>query len=133
MGADVRFVAGEGPEIASVNTRTALDQLIPVPMHGQSVAEAVSTARAQMNREGFNNTPLIGFAGAPFTVACYMIQGNGRNHDFPNVLHVAQSDPEFFSKVLDRITEATIPYLWQTQLFDSWAGLYRHQILTIGL
>jgi len=76
------------------------------------------------------STALIGFAGAPWTVATYMVEG-GSSRDFATVRRWALSEPESFGDLIDGITEATIRYLADqitagaevVQLFDSWAGV----------
>jgi uroporphyrinogen decarboxylase len=73
---------------------------------------------------------LIGFAGSPFTVACYMVDGRG-GKDFPVTRGLAYSDPTFFARLIRLLTEATAEYLCAQveagaevlMLFDSWAGL----------
>ncbi len=80
--------------------------------------------------EGLSDTTLIGFAGSPFTVACYMVEGGG-SRDFAATRSMAFGDPALFTNLLDVITEATISYLAGqieagaevVMLFDSWAGV----------
>ena len=75
-------------------------------------------------------TALIGFAGAPWTVATYMVEG-GNSRDFANVRGWGLTDPDGFSQLIDLVTEATAAYLCRQveegaevlQLFDSWAGV----------
>ena len=75
-------------------------------------------------------TALIGFAGGPFTVACYMIEGGG-SKDFAATRQMAYQDPDLFGRLMDVLTEATIDYLLAqiaagaevAMLFDSWAGV----------
>ena len=89
------------------------------------VGEAVSRARAGLTAE----TALIGFAGAPWTVATYMIEG-GTSRDFHRVKTLAYRDPGRFSALIETIAEATVAFLAlqieagveAVQLFDSWAG-----------
>jgi len=77
-----------------------------------------------------SSTTLIGFAGAPWTVATYMVEG-GTSRDFAIVRRWALGDPESFAELIDQVTEATIRYLAAqiaagaeaVQLFDSWAGV----------
>jgi uroporphyrinogen decarboxylase len=84
-----------------------------------------------LDQEGFSTIPLIGFAGAPWTVACYMIQGHGHDRQFSNVRTRAEADPNFIDHVLSTIIQSTIPYLvgqikhgaGVIQIFDSWAGI----------
>jgi uroporphyrinogen decarboxylase len=80
--------------------------------------------------EGFAHTCLIGFAGAPFTVACYMIEGGG-SRDFAAVRSMAFGEPGLFGSLMDVLIEATVSYLSAQaeagaevlMLFDSWAGV----------
>jgi uroporphyrinogen decarboxylase len=75
-------------------------------------------------------TALIGFAGGPFTVACYMIEGGG-SRDFAATRQMAYDDPDLFGRLMQVLTEATIDYLLAqiaagaeaVMLFDSWAGV----------
>ncbi|MDE2007234.1 MAG: uroporphyrinogen decarboxylase, partial [Rhodospirillales bacterium] len=90
----------------------------------------VCGVRAGLAREGFPGTALIGFAGAPFTVACYMVDGHGGG-EFPATRRMAHAEPELFAALIETLTEATIAYLLAQaeagaealMLFDSWAGL----------
>jgi uroporphyrinogen decarboxylase len=92
--------------------------------------ETVRRARAALSAEGFDTTALIGFAGAPFTVACYMVEGGG-SRDFAATRAMAYADPALFGGLMDLLTEATIDYLAAQveagaealMLFDSWAGV----------
>ena len=80
--------------------------------------------------EGVGDAALIGFAGAPFTVACYMIEGGG-SKDFTATRLMAHADPALFGDLMEVLTAATIEYLSAQaaagaealMLFDSWAGL----------
>jgi uroporphyrinogen decarboxylase len=97
--------------------------------------------RAGLREEGMDATALIGFAGAPFTVACYMIEGGG-SKDFARVRTMAYAQPALFDRLMAVLTEATITYLAAqieagaeaVMLFDSWAGvlspaLFRHHVI----
>jgi uroporphyrinogen decarboxylase len=92
--------------------------------------ETVRLVRAGLSAEGFGETTLIGFAGAPFTVACYMVEGGG-SKDFAHVRGMAYAQPELFKRLIDVLTEASIEYLSAQvtagaevlMLFDSWAGV----------
>ncbi len=82
-----------------------------------------------LNRELGPDVPVLGFAAAPWTLACYMIQGHGKD-GFPAAKAVLRSDPELFRSLLDRIARATAVYLRAqiaagasaVQLFDTWVG-----------
>lgn len=113
----------EGPRlepISDVGALRALDAAMLSP-----VAEAARRVRAELPER----VALIGFAGAPWTVATYMVEG-GTSRDFQRVKTWAYRDPAGFSELIERIAEATIEFLAlqieggveAVQLFDSWAG-----------
>ncbi|MFI4947558.1 MAG: uroporphyrinogen decarboxylase [Alphaproteobacteria bacterium] len=91
-----------------------------------AVYETVRRSRASLPRE----TALIGFAGSPWTVATYMVEG-GASRDFRRIKAWAYRDPQGFAALIDLIVEATVAYLSEqitagadvVQLFDSWAGI----------
>ncbi len=131
MGRSVRFAEGEGP---------VLEPLSPADVEGLEVDavdgfcapvyETVRGVRAGLAREGFDDTALIGFAGAPWTVACYMVEGRA-SRGFDRARLWALSDPETFQRLMDKIVSATVVYLCgqvragaqALQIFDSWGGL----------
>ncbi len=114
--------------------RTAADvQALRVPDPLQSmgfVMEAVASIRAAVPRD----KALLGFAGAPFTLATYMIEGGG-SRDFPHAKSLMFNDPVAFRDLLERIADTVAPYLSAqidagadaVQLFDTWAGLLSPQ------
>jgi uroporphyrinogen decarboxylase len=111
--------------------QAGLDALEPAGF-ADRVAPVIETVRrvTAALRDHHPATALIGFAGAPFTVACYMVEGGG-SRDHAEVRGLAYRDPALFARLIDRLTEATIDYLaWQAEagaealmLFDSWAGV----------
>jgi len=128
MGAPFEFAKGEGPVIhAPVRDRAAVDNLrIVDPKEGLGyVLEAVKLLRREL--EG--KTPLIGFAGAPFTVASYLIEG-GKSADYRRTKLMMWSEPQLFSDLMAKISETIRLYLraqveagaQAVQLFDSWVG-----------
>jgi len=128
LGADVWFVTGEGPRLSTITTADDLAKLGPVDEVDATLSpiyETVKILAAELPRE----TTLIGFAGAPWTVATYMIAGRGTPDQGPAHALMAQN-PAVFDALMDRITEATIHYLSAqimagaevVKLFDSWAG-----------
>ncbi len=127
LGQKLRFAEGEGPRLERIDGLAGLEALDPAALRQgtEPVMETVSRVRAELPPE----TTLIGFAGSPFTVACYMIDGRGG--DFPLTREVAYADPALLAAVIETVTTATIDYLsWQIEagadcvmLFDSWAGL----------
>jgi len=132
LGHGLAFKEGEGPVLPPLRDRAALEALHPdrVPEAVVPVMETVRRVRAELAAEGFDRTALIGFAGAPFTVACYMVEGGG-SRDFAATRALAYADPALFGALMDRLTEATITYLSMQadagaevlMLFDSWAGV----------
>ena len=127
LGRSVRFVQGEGPkldpispsEIAKLDPQTVLSELGPV-------YETVSSIRSSLPDE----TTLLGFCGAPWTVATYMIAGHGTPDQAPARLF-ARREPEAFKALIDVLVEASVLYLIEqfkagadaVQIFDSWAGV----------
>jgi len=86
--------------------------------------------RSGLVTEGFGDTTLIGFAGAPFTVACYMVEGSG-SRDFAATRTLAWQNPSLFDRIMELLIESTVTYLSAQaeagaealMLFDSWAGV----------
>ena len=127
LGQKVSFVPGKGPVLEELDL-TALNP-DNVHKHLDPVYEAVSLIRSQLDKEGFNDTTLIGFAGSPFTVATYMIEGSG-SKDFMQFKKYLYGSTEQFEKLIDILVESTAQYLIAQikagaeviQLFESWAG-----------
>ncbi|MGL4637973.1 MAG: uroporphyrinogen decarboxylase [Beijerinckiaceae bacterium] len=125
---NVRFVEGEGPEMDPITDPIVIDQLQAVydPTVLLPVYEAVKGVRANLPAE----TALIGFCGAPWTVATYMIAGKGTKDQAPARLF-AYRYPQAFSKLLDLIADVSITHLVAqidagadtVQIFDSWSGV----------
>jgi uroporphyrinogen decarboxylase len=132
LGHGLAFKEGEGPVLPKLRDEAGVTALDPgrLTEKTQPVMEAVRRVRAGLVAEGFGATALIGFAGAPFTVACYMVEGGG-SKDFAAVRGMAYAQPELFARLMDTLTEATITYLSAQveagaevlMLFDSWAGV----------
>ena len=130
MGMGLEFTNGEGPVFAfplnsvenfkRLNTRN-------LNMHLEFVHEAIRLCVKELPKD----FPLLGFAGAPFTVACYMIAGGSSQKAFHEVKAMAWKNPQLFQDILTLITVATTDYLTEQfkagvtaiQLFDTWAGL----------
>ena len=128
LGADLWFVPGEGPRLSTVTAQGDFDALKPAEVVHETLAPVYETLRI-LTRELPAETALIGFAGAPWTVATYMIAGQGTPDQAPaHALMAAQ--PALFDALIARITAATIEYLSAqiaagaevVKLFDSWAG-----------
>lgn len=128
LGADLRFVEGEGPRLSTITSAADLARLKPVEAIHETLAPIYETVR-RLRGELPVETTLIGFAGAPWTVATYMIAGRGTPDQAP-ARRLMYGDPAVFGALIDRITEATILYLLAqieagaevVKLFDSWAG-----------
>jgi uroporphyrinogen decarboxylase len=126
LGQDLRFEAGEGPVLGKLE-RLGFERFDAVM---QPVYDAVSLIKAQLAVEGFDNTALIGFAGAPWTVAIYMVEGGG-SKDFMAVKAMAYGRRAEFQALIDMLVEATARYLIAqieagaeaVKIFDSWAGV----------
>lgn len=128
LGLDLWFVTGEGPRLSTVTDAAQVAALKPVDAIHDVLHPIYDTVRI-LARELPPQTTLIGFAGAPWTVATYMIAGRGTPDQGPAHAFKA-ADRAAFSALIDRITDATIAYLSAqidagaevVKLFDSWAG-----------
>lgn len=128
LGADLWFVTGEGPRLSTVTSASDLARLKPADQVDAQLAPVYETLRI-LSRELPRETALIGFAGAPWTVATYMIAGRGTPDQGPAHAFKA-ADRAAFSALIDRIALGTIEYLSAqiqagaevVKLFDSWAG-----------
>ncbi|MGB1023241.1 MAG: uroporphyrinogen decarboxylase [Paracoccaceae bacterium] len=128
LGADLWFVTSEGPRLSTI---TGPDGLKPlkgkddIHDHLAPVYETVKILSQELPKE----TTLIGFAGAPWTVATYMIAGRGTPDQAP-AHKLRQEDPATFDALINLLTDATIEYLSKqveagaevVKIFDSWAG-----------
>ncbi|RWR33447.1 uroporphyrinogen decarboxylase [Sinirhodobacter populi] len=128
LGADLWFETGEGPRLSTTTTPEALRALKGRDDIHDTLAPIYETVKI-LRRELPGETTLIGFAGAPWTVATYMIAGRGTPDQGPaHALKAA--DRATFAGLIDLLTEATIEYLSKqveagaevVKLFDSWAG-----------
>ena len=136
LGADLWFETGEGPRLSTITSLAGVRALRPVEAIHDTLAPVYETVRI-LARELPPDTTLIGFAGAPWTVATYMIAGRGTPDQGPaHALKAA--DRAAFVALIECITAATIDYLsMQVQagaevikLFDSWAGSLKGQDFT---
>ncbi|QYE36703.1 uroporphyrinogen decarboxylase [Polymorphobacter sp. PAMC 29334] len=125
MGQDLTFGVGEGPRLMPALLDGAFDSLIPAPERFAPIYDTVRRVKAALSPE----TALIGFAGSPWTVATYMVAGQGsKDHEIARRL--AYRDPSAFGALIDRIVAVTVDYLsgqidagaQTVQLFDSWSG-----------
>ncbi len=128
LGAELWFETGEGPRLSTITTPAEMDRLKPADAIHEHLAPVYETMRI-LARELPAETALIGFAGAPWTVATYMIAGRGTPDQGPAHRLMAE-DRATFDALMGRITDATIEYLSAQidagaeviKLFDSWAG-----------
>ncbi|MDR7273532.1 uroporphyrinogen decarboxylase [Catenuloplanes atrovinosus] len=137
-GIDLEIVAGTGPVIAEpIRDAADVDRLRPITVDDVSfVDEAVRLLTAELGA-----TPLIGFAGAPFTLASYLVEG-GPSRTYTRTKAMMYGAPELWNALLDRLADITLEFLRvqiaagvsAVQLFDSWAGAlseadYRRYVL----
>jgi uroporphyrinogen decarboxylase len=131
LGRDLSFAEGHGPVLEPLRLAhevSALDE------HGflrrvEPVLETIGRLREKLAEES-PGTALIGFVGAPFTVACYMIEGGG-SKDFATARGLAAREPAMFGRLIERLTETSSTYLLAqikagaeaVMIFDSWSGL----------
>jgi uroporphyrinogen decarboxylase len=142
MGMELSFGVGEGPKLAppirdaqGVARLSTFDPKDKVPFLLEAIRRVVDGLPAASKLAGDQgqgdggDVPLIGFAGAPFTVSCYAVEGEGSKH-FVEVKKLMGSAPEVFHALLDKFVAGTIPYLQAQveagcrvlQIFDTWAG-----------
>lgn len=128
MGIKLEFAKNEGPVISNpVRTRKDIDavRVIDPQEHVPYLLEAIKMVKKELN----GKVPLIGFSGAPFTLASYIIEGEG-SRNYVNTKKLMYSDPEGWKILMDKITDVVIVYLkaqieagaQAVQLFDSWVG-----------
>ncbi|MEX0594271.1 MAG: uroporphyrinogen decarboxylase [Balneolaceae bacterium] len=129
LGIDVELIPGRGPVLEN-RIESASDALKiearDIPEKLRYVMDAMNLTRHELG----GRVPLIGFAGAPWTLFCYMIQGEG-SRDFHRAKAFLYQEPKAAAHLLDQLTDATIDYLnaqvaagaQAVQLFDSWAGI----------
>ena len=125
MGQDLEFLAGEGPHLSPRLVDAALSSLHAVPQRLSPIYDTVKLVRAQLPAD----KTMLGFAGSPWTIATYMVNGEG-SRDQHETRAMAYRDREGFQAIIDAIVTVTVDYLAgqvlagaeAVQLFDSWAG-----------
>lgn len=132
LGQGLSFVEGEGPKLDPIRDIAGAAKLNFKNFDGvlSPVYETVKKVRSGLEAEGFGGATMIGFAGAPWTVACYMVEG-GSSRDFHEIKLLAYRNPEVLEAIMDILVEGTAAYLIQQiragaeviQIFDSWAGV----------
>lgn len=127
MGQAVSFESGAGPRLDAIETPDAIDRLTPFDAEKLApVFETIDRVKTALPPD----VAFIGFCGAPWTVASYMIAGHGTPDQAPARLF-AFRHPEAFARLIDRLVEASVDYLIRqidagvevVQIFDSWAGV----------
>jgi len=129
LGAPFEFAAGEGPVIHTpVRDKAGVDKLrLFAPEEGLGyVLAAIRMIRKELD----GKTPLIGFAGAPFTLASYLIEGGGKSKDYAITKRLMYREPAVWHALMEKLSEMTRRYLLAqveagaqaVQLFDSWIG-----------
>ncbi|HSJ79240.1 MAG TPA: uroporphyrinogen decarboxylase [Erythrobacter sp.] len=125
LGQDLQFLAGEGPHLSPRLVDATLASLTPAPHHFQPVWDTVRRTRAALP----DGVTMLGFIGSPWTVATYMVAGEGsKDHHLARAM--AYRDPQAFGEIIQAIVDSSITYLSgqidagaeAVQLFDSWAG-----------
>jgi uroporphyrinogen decarboxylase len=128
IGFGVDVVPGRGPVVAQPFAgRGDLERLRD--LGGDDISHVTRTVELVVDALSESDTPLIGFAGAPFTVASYLVEG-GPTRDFGVIKSLMHADPQLFDDLLERLVSITISFLRAQvehgaralQLFDSWAG-----------
>jgi uroporphyrinogen decarboxylase len=138
MGQSLEFVEGKGPILGAIRSEADLNRLEPgmIAEKIEPVMETLRRLRATVDGPDSigvaapGSVTLLGFAGAPFTVACYMVEGSG-SREFATVRAMAYQSPALFDRLIDLLTETTTELLSAqikagaeaVMLFDSWAGL----------
>ncbi|RVT94995.1 uroporphyrinogen decarboxylase [Sphingomonas crocodyli] len=125
LGQDLRFEAGEGPRLSPTLVDHALSVLEPVADRLDPIYDTVRKVRASLPEQ----TTFLGFAGSPWTVATYMVAGQG-SREQAETRRMAYRDPAAFGAIIDTLVDATVDYLSKqiqagvdaVQLFDSWSG-----------
>ena len=125
IGQELTFVAGEGPRLAPPLSDASLDELQPVLQRLEPIWATVARVKAELSPQ----TTFLGFAGSPWTVATYMVAGQG-SREQAEARALAYQDTAKFDAIIRRIEAVTIDYLSgqieagvdAVQLFDSWAG-----------
>jgi uroporphyrinogen decarboxylase len=128
LGQKVSFTEGEGPRLTPIRNAKDLGILSKVGFQDkvQTIWQTVRSLRQALDP----TVALIGFAGSPWTVATYMVEGRG-SKDYIAIKKMAYGDPGLFGRLIDILTDATFDYLigqidagaQVLQLFDSWAGV----------
>ncbi|KAB2899785.1 MAG: uroporphyrinogen decarboxylase [Dokdonella sp.] len=136
MGLGLHFVEGEGPKFARPLRDTASIRALGVPDPATSLRYVTDAVRL-IRHELHGRVPLIGFAGSPWTLACYMIEGEG-SASFARAKALALQDPALMHHLLDVLARSVAAYLaaqaaagaQALMLFDTWGGLLTPTMFT---
>ena len=128
LGQKLDYVEGEGPQLDPIRSAAELNRLSTKDFH-ERLAPVYETVR-RLSTAIPETTALIGFAGSPWTVACYMVEGGG-SKEYAKVKKFAYGDPQGFAALIDLLVTVTADYLnaqieagaEAVQVFDSWAGV----------
>lgn len=128
LGREVNFIESVGPKIQKVENLNDINNLRLDTSVFEKVCKAISIVKSEMNSQ-FPDKTLIGFAGAPFTISAYMIEGGG-SKEFMNVKKFMIQHEKEYKQLIDKVVDATVTYLSMQiesgaeviKLFDSWAG-----------
>ncbi|TVR44300.1 MAG: uroporphyrinogen decarboxylase [Planctomycetota bacterium] len=130
LGMELDYIKGDGPQFARPIRDTAGVDALGDPQQAADDCSYVAAAVALTRRDLPANIPLIGFCGAPFTLASYAIEGGG-SRQFARTRALMYSDPALWHRLCERLVAASIPYAQAQvaagcqafQIFDSWAGV----------
>ena len=130
MGLSVSFEEGKGPLLSSIDRTFKFPKEENVLEKLEIVAETLVLLRNKLDKENFSDSSMIGFCGAPWTLAAYMIEGES-SRDFLKMRYFAFSNLSFFSDLMSYLTSLLSKFLSMqfaagadfVQIFDSWAGL----------
>lgn len=128
MGLGLYFAEGEGPRFE--RTTATEGTIAALPDADLQSLRYVFDAVGEIKRALAGRVPLIGFAGSPFTLACYMVEGGGGS-DFPTIRRMAYAQPGLLRQLIAKITRAVAAYLNEqiaagadaVMIFDTWGGL----------
>ncbi len=135
MGLSYEMIEAKGPFFPkTIQSKSDIEQLISGEMAAeqlQYVYDAIKLTKQRLN----GRVPVIGFAGAPWTILAYMIEGGG-SKTFSNAKRLLYKEPKLAHQLLQKIADSTIIYLQQqrragvelVQLFDSWAGILNKEL-----
>ena len=130
MGLQLDFVKGSGPEIANPIESPDDVSRMPIPQAAEVMGPTLEAIRIVSRELASRGKPLIGFAGAPFTLACYSIQGSGSKM-YEKAKQFMYTYPDAWAELMDKLVEVDADYLLcqaeagasALQVFDSWAGV----------